>query len=264
MLIGALLPLLLMFFGVHMVTVLLVGLGQAHFIHCYVYQYRAGKMDADFFAKWVFGLTTAGAACFLLGDDVIIPAALIFILHQFFDDMYLYRKSISRTDYAQLGLVLTACATIALFEADTVAHQIAAVAMLLSLGIGLIAKERHIFWTLSIPFGLPLFYVLWNYQQGDWLIPLGIIIMSHYLRWLIHVYQHRSDTQKPVFFTEALILNMMFVLYAVATVSGVYHETLSQLLQGLFSLQAFVIWTMAHIASTMRPRWLSGIKKPSA
>ncbi len=256
MLIGALLPLLLMFFGVNIVTVLLVGLGQAHFVHCYVYQYRAGKMDADFFAKWVFGLTSAGAACFYLGDDVMIPAALVFILHQFFDDMYLYRKSTSRTDYIQLGLVLMACATIAVFEEHTIARQIAAAAMLLSFGIGLIAKERHIFWTLSLPFGVPLLYVLWNYQQGDWLIPLGIIIVSHYLRWLIYVYQSRNDAQKPMFFTEALILNAMFVLYAVATVSGQYNEMLSMALQGLFSLQAFVIWTMAHIASTIRPRWM--------
>ncbi|HID37354.1 MAG TPA: hypothetical protein EYP39_08300 [Ghiorsea sp.] len=254
MLIGSLLPLMLMFFGANMITVLLVGLGQAHFIHCYIYQFRAKQVDMDKVVKWVAGLSLAGVGCWWLGDDVMIPAALVFILHQFSDDFYLYRKQVQRLDVVQLVLVLMACLSLAMFELNTMAQTLAAALMVVALLVGFIGKQKVVFWTLTIPFALPLFYVLQNYQARDWLIPLGIIILSHYLRWMMYVYQTRAQEQKWGFVTEALILNAIFLLYALATMFGGHSEWLNVLLQGLFSIQAFVVWTMAHIFSTIRPR----------
>jgi uncharacterized membrane protein len=256
MALGSLLPLLLTFSGVHVVMLLLVGLGQAHFIHCYIYQYRAKKMDVDFFFKLLFGLLGAGIACLYLGDDVMIPAILIFILHQFFDDLYLYKRSANVWDYAQLSLVLMACFSLSTFGLEAWGKQLAAVLMAIGIVIGLLAEQRSTLITLSLPFGIPLYYVLMDYQAKDWLIPAGIIIVSHYLRWLVYVYQTRVQGQKWVFLTEALILNSICLLYAIATVFGGHSDYLTMLLQGLFSTQAFVIWTMAHIASTVRPRWI--------
>jgi len=252
-LVGALLPLTLIFFGVNMVTVLLVGLGQAHFIHCYIYQYRAKHMNADFFLKLGLGLSSAGLACYYLGDDVMIPAAIIFIIHQFFDDLYLYHKQADKYDYAQLVLVALSCLAVSLFAQIPWAQQASMMMITAALIVGLMTHRRIILYTLTIPFGIALFYVLWDYQPKGWLIPLGTIIISHYLRWMIHVYQTRPREGKWAFLTESSILNVLFLLYAFATVVGAHGEYLSTALQGLFSLQAFVIWTMAHIASTIRP-----------
>ncbi len=260
MVLGSLFPLLLAFVGVNLMTLLLVGLGQAHFIHCYIYQYRAHKMDADFWLKLVLGLSAAAVACFYLGDDVMIPAILIFILHQFFDDLYLYKRQAGMYDYIQLGLVLCACFCLSTFGVETWARQLAALLMGMGLLVGLFAKQRNTLLTLTIPFGLPLFYVVLDYQAEDWLIPAGIIIVSHYLRWTMYIYQTRTKAQQWVFLTESLILNSIFMLYAAATVLGGHSENLSMVLQGLFSIQAFVIWTMGHIASTIRPRLLGLVK----
>ena len=256
MFIGSLLPMFLMFVGVNLITVLLVGLGQAHFIHCYIYQFRAKQVDMDKVMKWIAGLTVAGLGCWWLGDDVMIPAALIFILHQFFDDFYLYRKQTQRLDVVQLGLVLVACLTMSMFGLQPVAQVLAAGLMLLALFVGMIGKQKVVFWTLTIPFALPLFYVLLDYHEKDWLIPLGIIILSHYLRWMMYIYQMQRQERKWGFLTEALILNVIFLLYALATLFANHSEGLNLVLQGLFSIQAFVVWTMAHIASTIRPRLL--------
>jgi len=245
---------MLMIFGVDVMTVLLVGLGQAHFIHCYIYQYRAKLMDIDFLFKLGLGLSSAGLACYYLGDDVMIPAAIIFIIHQFFDDLYLYHKQADKYDYTQLVLVASSCLAVSLFEQEPWAQQISIMMITVAFIVGLMAQRRVILYTLTIPFGIALFYVLWDYQPKDWLIPLGTIIISHYLRWMIHVYQTRPQQGEWSFLTESLILNVLFLLYAFATVLGAHGEYLSTALQALFSLQAFVIWTMAHIASTIRPR----------
>jgi len=261
-LIGALLPIALIFFGVNIVTVLLVGLGQAHFIHCYIYQYRAKRMDIDFFFKLGFGLSSAGLACYYLGDDVMILAAIIFIIHQFFDDLFLYKKKADYYDYVQLVLVASSCLGVSLFEQNLWVQQASMMMITVAFIVGLLAHRWIILCTLTIPFGLALFYVLLDYQTKDWLIPLGTIIISHYLRWMIHVYQTRPQQGKWAFLTESLILNVLFVLYALTTVLGAHGEYLSMALQALFSLQAFVIWTMGHIASTMRPS-IIGREKPT-
>ncbi len=263
MLVGSLLPMLLMFFGANVITVLLVGLGQAHFIHCYIYQFRAKQVDVDKVIKWIVGLTLAGMGCWWLGDDVMIPAALIFILHQFFDDFYLYRQKVQCLDIVQLALVLGACFSLAAFELNFFTQILAAGLMVLAIVAGFVGKPKVVFWTLTIPFSIPLFYVLLDYQERDWLIPLGIIILSHYLRWVMYIYQTRTVEHKWSFVTEAMILNAIFLLYALAMLFGGGSEGLNMLLQGLFSIQAFVVWTMAHIASTIRPRLVMNRHKKS-
>ena len=251
---GSVLPLLLTLASVHHVTLLLVGMGQAHFIHCYIYQYRAHKMDADFWLKLALGLSAAAVACFYLGDAVMIPAILIFILHQFFDDLYLYKQQAGTLDYIQLALVLGACFCLSAFGMEAWARQLAVLLVGAGMLAGLLTRQRHTLLTLTLPFGLPLLYVVWDYQAEDWLIPAGIIIVSHYLRWMIYVYQTQPQTRRNIFFVESLILNSVLMLYAIATLLGGHGEHLSMVLQGLFSTQAFVIWTMGHIASTIRPR----------
>jgi hypothetical protein len=260
MALGSLLPLLLTCSSVHMVMLLLVGLGQAHFVHCYIYQYRAKKMDIDFWFKLLLGLALSAIACVYLGDHVMIPAILIFILHQFFDDLYLHQKQAGVGDYTQLVLVLLACFFLSVFGLQAWGRQLAVALVGVAILVGLFAKQRHTLITLSLPFGLPLLYVSQNYHAKDWLIPAGIIIVSHYLRWLIYIYQTRAQAQKWAFLTEALMLNSIGLLYAVATVFGGHSEHLNLLLQGLFSTQAFVIWTMGHIASTVRPRLFGAAK----
>ena len=248
----------LVFFSRIWVVAVFIMLGQGHFFTAYLYQYRAGKMNAAYW--WKFFGTAALAALFLYVTDaslsaLILVTAFIFETHFVVDELYLLRVKME-------PLLVFAVAPFFFLYPLSILDKLfgvhltdpAILVALLSVSVYVAAS----LWYRKISYG-----GLWMAFLAVVLILsvkifhvsveklLASVVLYHYFRWLLFYVDKYWKTPRFVPYVRDVAL-----VHATAAALFVWYWFFPGLgrtvLALLFAQMSFYLWTWLHIFTSLR------------
>lgn len=260
------------------VILVMIVLGQGHFLTAYLYQALAGKITARYLANFVLWgvliVATYWSHPFPAGLTAL--ATLYFAFHMAVDELYLTRRPLQLGESPMhLGRALEILPLIALYSAavsDAMLGRgswpgfplLLPPAVLLA-GLGLMA------YTLLVARGyrpdalsaylLGAGLLLLGAAQQGWLqrVPApklsSFIILFHYFNWYLHYFLCLPAARRPAYLRRVTAVNALVL---------VLYFSLGQRGPGwvLFQEQNFYIWTLLHLITSTRAADLKRLVKP--
>lgn len=248
-----------------------VILGHGHFLVAYLYQYRAGKIDRGYLARY------AAWALLLLGwcawrpnlQHLLIVTTLSFLIHLSIDEMYLIRYPLDLSHSPlHLGRALEFAPLILLYMGRVVDSIYPGVALegrssrglswsvvlclvaLIPYGVLLVSRRYR-------PDGKSAYFFAWAFllllacigYSVAALQPVkffALIVLYHYFSWYLHYFLSLSSATSRRDFLTRVGLSNGFVFAVFWFGSGTVLETV------LFTEQAYYYWALLHILSSTR------------
>jgi hypothetical protein len=251
------------------VILVMIVLGQGHFLIAYLYQARAGKIDRHYavnylcWAAFIVGCYTANP--FPAGLTVI--ATIYFAVHMAVDEVYLTRLPLQLGNSPMhLGRLLEILPVIALYAATVSDGMLARGAWpgfppLLPASLLLSALVAVLYLALVVtrlyrPDTRSLYFLgagttLFAFAQQGWLQSLptplfsSFLILFHYFNWYLHYYLSLPPEQGPAYLARVLLINLLVV----ALYLGFGDRGPGWI---LFQEQNFYLWTLLHLISSTR------------
>ena len=242
----------------HGVVITFLIFGNAHVLLAYLYQYRAGKIDAAYHKRFLFSVF--GIGVFLLLTDFSLPlltfvTAIVFMAHAMFDEIYLLRIP------KNLLLICAALPVSLLYVVPlsdkllgTALSGYAFIASIICAAVyvvGTLWKRSLIYGGIwMVVLGMILLVAVMFYDLSAEKL-LGSIILFHYARWLVFYGDKYWRTPRflpyvrDVVWMHGLIaaLFLWYTFYA-----GLGHTVLAV----FFTETGFYIVTLLHVFSTSR------------
>ncbi len=256
---------LVSFFSPALVLVLIIFLGQAHFILAYWYTFeRLGKWwRSDFFRLWF----SAVVVFMLLGlFEVFSPtfwivfAGALFVLHNCIDDVTLISGYI---DWFSILVIFNGVLLLFTLELSSLAtgfvygetklQVLAGVSFIITLaGLRIHRSQGNYFALYSILLATLSMILILVVDVVPVMLVLGCIILFHYFLWYVE-YLQKLWGKGPARTTYAKrVLGVNLLLGAIATVAW-YGFTLPGH-EYFFSETYFFIWTALHIIFSFIPK----------
>lgn len=233
--------------------------GQGHFLAAYYYQWRAGKISERGFSLYVAVALALFTAAYITQriDIISFVTFFVFLLHHFQDEVLLFGKQRSLIrSFEQLGPVImfTALTADALFMTSLAVAACIAVVALTCVYALFSWHKRYRPDALSAYLGLVTTGLMAIALFGatiDMLIIVGALILNHYICWYVHFYfRFKKDRAKlKRYFRDMIIINAIVVAgFSAFLLIPDTHVLLLWIFVPLY----FYIWTILHIASSVR------------
>lgn len=254
------LSLLLVFLRTPQDTILLFTvMGQGHFFLAYLYQWRAGKIDA----KYVSIFAIALGALFLGLIYVPFPylwtfvfAGSVFSIHFVVDELFISGLEPTR-ERVLLCIAFAISYSILLLRSAyglTIPGVAVIVLLLVAPRIIQAIREKNI----SAPemfcvSGIAILMCLWFVPKAITLAAvLGFIIFLHYIRWYFYYYfklRERGDMARMRKYLRDVVLVNAIVFFGLALY---WSSPLFSVFGYLFLPTYFYIWTIMHVITSAR------------
>jgi hypothetical protein len=242
-----------------------IVLGQGHFFVSYFYLNKIGRIDHQYFKKFLFLLFFFGFICYAITfemryfDWFMFFTSMIFVLHYFYDEAKLSRVKPGRDTVLLFLPVLISFVLVYLVKYFEVTYidpyfVLGTVSVFALLGLykvwddGVHGRQFLFFYCLSV--FLPLSFLFMpniNVVQIS-----SFIILFHYVRWYLYYYEKFSTNESKkdledyinIVLWVNLLVVLLFTLYSLDPKRG--------FLILLFNPLAFYGWTCIHIFLSMR------------
>ncbi len=247
---------------------LMAVLAQGHFILGYWYQYKAGKMNRSYAARYIPIASVLFAACLLISAERLFEpvAAAYFLIHFFYDERYLLRED---ADFFGWRIALP---TIGLLVAEVIYRFTSLKSTWFILGTFIIAATyigwlilREVFLTRSFSsrslYFSGIFFVASLLVLSGKVLPgpinlnaINFIILIHIGNWYWRYITKFTSSRALLgrFCAEVIAVNMIMGILMFFRL----HSSFSPLLTGLggvfFLHPNFHVWSILHIVATYR------------
>lgn len=238
---------------------LVIVMGQAHFLITYWYQYKAHKLTWKYLAAWAlaalalfFGFRNMASA-----DAILLVTGTIFFWHFYLDELRLSGAAPTRVR-ALLGVAVTlsfgAVLAAGLLFVDALSAAFFSALIIALAGALLALTEADVPELKLLVFGAVVPCMLLGQALGWWFVPieysLGLIVLAHYVRWYVHFGLRFLGT--PV-----LVRYVYEAVFIQAVVAGLYIAFVRAgdpwgLLSLLFLQTNFFLFTLLHIFFSYR------------
>ena len=255
-------------FNDNQILVLLIVLGQGHFIMSYFYTNKAGKMNSEFRKKFLILISILSIICFYIYqnkqylDVLAFFTGVLFILHYYNDEIKI--QSIKRHRFFLLGSLASMLAFAGVYANKLfyIYNPSLYILSLLSFVIFfyfsyLVMKNKEDLGNNNVLY--LIFFTFLNCYVPTILISnsavsvyqiFGFIIFFHYFRWYIYYANIFNDNKQSLYFYFKTIFNVHFLLTAL---SFQYSLTrYGSFLVFIFNPIFFYGWTIMHILLSIR------------
>lgn len=263
------------------IIALFVVLGQGHFLLAYYYQFKAGKMDRAYLARYL--VSSALLLIFWFSsfhhELLVLFTAVFFLQHALFDELYLLRdtkpEQESPLNWGRLleispvfllytgmlvdGILSQPTSPQTLWLSARLPPVVSVMALLSALLLGFYTlalwKKSHRLDSVSLYFfvcGFLLMLVIGSgLTHGVPVVKLmGFIILFHYFNWYGHYYHKLQSEQLAMrhYLGMTMVINLAIVgLYLLWT-----RGALGFLGTVFLSEDAFYLWTILHLVTSLR------------
>jgi hypothetical protein len=236
-----------------------VILGQAHFLLAYLYQFKTGKINFSYIAKYIVVFVAIFGSYFLYGPNSLpgFLAGAYFVIHFLYDERYLMSEPTSFEGWLRLSPFIVVCFPHLLLQYGIDIYEPAKNISLFFFSAYIISRiinkkpvtEQDAYFLIT--FTACYFLTFSSYAPSQTQV-LNFIILVHYGNWYLNYLIKFKD--KPAAFKtlsiEILLCNaLMLILFYYHSIE---HASMLSGFKYFFSNDYFSLWTIMHYLVTFR------------